>query len=138
MINKYNGIVIIPLRKRTVTSGYVKDLIGLSYIDDIISYSNRKNFTVLYMSYSRGLVFYNTFLDSEVIIPKIGELWYKVVSEQVFRTCVLCGTSNVYLFIKHNNELDKLPKYLVNRGLKVKTPIKGFRDDIIPVLLKSL
>ena len=137
MRNKYNGIVIVPLRKRNVSSGYVKDLVGLSYIGNIFNYSKRKNFAVLYLSYSKGIVFYDTFLEREVITD-VSDLWYKVVSEQIFRTCVLCSTSNVYLFIKHSRELENLPKYLVDRGIKVKTPIKGFMDNIIPKLLDSI
>jgi len=138
MVHIYNGIVIIPLRKRTVSAGYVKDLIGVSYIDDIFNYSKRKNFAVLFLSYSKGVVFYDTFLDNEVIISNVSDIWCKVVSEQIFRTGVMCNTSNIYLFVKHSKELDKLPKYLVERGLKVKTPIKGFTDDIIPKLLNFI
>lgn len=133
----YKGIVIIPLNRRKLSCGVVKDLVNVPYYLDLVQYANRNNYTILYLTYSRGIVSYDTFLDGEVIRP-LTDLWCKIVYEQLIRSCIICGTFNLIFMVRYSNELFKLVDYIEGKGFTIKTPIKGLKSFCVRDFLRYL
>lgn len=138
MILKYEGICIIPISRIKNESGEVADIIDVTYLDSIIRYADRKNLAVMYLSFSIGLVYYDTYIQNESRSFTLNKIWYAVVSEQVVRACLSYGVSKVYLMNNVRYGYDNLSKSIERRGVKVISPILGYKEDVIPKLLSIL
>lgn len=132
----YNGLCIVPIRRKVSVSGYVSDIMTLPYLDNIVSFTEKKRLALTYLSCSKGLVYYDTFLTDEVV-RKETHIWDLVVSEQIYRLCLSFSIKEVWMMTRFRNEYQGLIGMLNRRGIKVYTPIHGVNEDNIPKVLQG-
>ena len=135
MIN-YRGLCVVPIRRKIEVSGYVSDIVHLSYLDSVAEFSDKMQLALTYLSFSKGIVFYDSFLSNE-IIKKESKIWDAIVSEQIFRMCLSFSVPEVWLMSLYRNDYKGLISFLRARGVKVRTPLYGYTEDIVPIVLRD-
>ena len=53
MIN-YRGLCVVPIRRKTELSGYVSDIVHLSYLDSVVEFSDKMQLALTYLSFSKS------------------------------------------------------------------------------------
>ena len=81
--------------------------------------------------------------DSDVVIKsnikhnkKIKE-WSRIVSEEIFRLCVVLGSSDVVL-LGRGRYIEFIKKYCISKGIKISTPIMGMSKEVAIRFVESM
>lgn len=131
----YNGICIVPVQRKSLATGTVQEILSLSYLDALIDYANRKSLAVLYLSKSAGIVHYDDFIQYEPDVPVNLNLWQSVVAEQIGRLCIQFSTPEVHLMCQTRVEYEGIVSKLRSRGVRVTTPILGYKSNVVSRVL---
>ena len=114
----------------------VSDILNIPYLDLIIRYAEKNQYAVMYLSKTNGLVYYDSYIECENSYITNLKLWSAIVSEQVLRMCLDINVPKV-VFMNHNKRgYEELIYSVRKRGLTVETPIQGYKESVLNIILK--
>lgn len=131
----YKGLCIVPISRKKKDEGCVGDIINVSYLDLIVRYADKNQYAIMYLSKTKGLVYYDSYIDYESNKVINMELWEAIVSEQILRMCLDINVPKVVLMNLNKIGYKGLTDKIRRRGLTVENPIQGYKEDILNVIL---
>ena len=134
----FNGLCVVPIKCKSDVSGFVLDIVRVSYLEEIIKYSKAFNLALTYLSSSKGLVFYDDYIEKEARKFPDDALWVDRVAEQIVSQCVEFSTLNVCFMSITVDSYSTLIESLRCKGLKVTLPLVNYRVGCIGKVLSFL
>ena len=135
-----NVLCIVPEGRRKEEKGYPYEVSHIPFLEDILKYSHRHQYSLLYMYDFCGICYSDDIIHpSEIRLYKLGrdnlKKWSIVVCEQIVRLCIDFSCSKVYFMGTKISHYQYLFKLLERRGVEVRSPLVGKPKNIIENIL---